>query len=529
MRPVSCHYLPVRIAAKLRPVALASVAGLATLLVTPGTALASPQPVTGSVTQVAGLNGCYTTAGSSTAGAGTCRNIRGGNGSTSIVISPDGRSAYLVGYGFHNTSGVPVLSVFRRDGSTGVLHQLAGKKGCFSRDGSSEDGAGTCTNARNLDSGDAASLTISRDGRFVYVASQFELPGNVRVGGIAVFRRSLSDGSLHQLKGKLGCLSATGQSEDGPGTCAVARELDSVSNVHITPDQKYLYASVYDAPPHSGIAIFRRSTANGTLRQLKGKDGCVTDDGTTGQSGAMVVCRAMPNLGDPWDVATPDNRFAYVPDKSHNLVQAFRRNSAGGLVPVTGKGGCVSDTGASPLGAGTCVNGRGLADVERAVLSKNKRFIYTNSFVNPAPIAVLNRSLLTGKLSQRGGTAACVSRDGTSGDTTETCRNGRALSGGYAGVLAPNGRTLYFAEYGQSGNGNGLVIFRVAPKAGGFRQLASTLGCVTADGSSEDGAGTCATARAVGGAYQVALASGGRDVYLAAYGGDGVALFHATP
>jgi hypothetical protein len=51
---------------------------------------------------------------------------------------------------------------------------------------------------------------------------------------------------------------------------------------------------------------------------------------------------------------------------------------------------------------------------------------------------------------------------------------------------------------------------------------------MTADGSSEDGAGTCAQARAIAGAYQVAIASGGRDVYVSAYYGNGVALFHAV-
>jgi hypothetical protein len=64
-------------------------------------------------------------------------------------------------------------------------------------------------------------------------------------------------------------------------------------------------------------------------------------------------------------------------------------------------------------------------------------------------------------LSQRPGPAACVSQDGTSGDTAGTCRDGRALIGGYARALAPDGRTLYFAEVlGASGAGAGLAIFR---------------------------------------------------------------------
>jgi lactonase family protein with 7-bladed beta-propeller len=485
-------------------------------------ALARGSTPLGSVKQVAGKDGCYTADGSSASGAGTCRNIRGGEGSTSLAISPGGHFAYLDAYG--QNAVVPVLSAFRRS-DDGTLHQLPGKKGCFSSDGSSEDGPNTCTNARDLDSGDATSLVVSRDGKFVYVASQLSISSD-HIGGVAIFRRNLNNGTLHQLPGKAGCVSATGGSEDGPGTCTRTRETDDTSNVHISPDQKYLYASNYDEPPHSGIAIFKRSARTGKLHQLKGQNGCITDDGTTAQSGSNVVCRKSLNLGQPWDVATPDNRFAYIPAAyGPDLVQAFKRNAKGGLVPLTGKHSCVSDDGTSP--AGPCVDGRGMFNVERAVLSKNKRFIYTNAYQAPSPVAVLNRNLNTGELSQRAGKAACISADGSSKDGPNTCRDGRALSGGYAGTLAPNGRTLYYAEYTSNVNG-ALALFRVSKKTGAFSQLAGKDGCVSADGSSEEGPGTCGKARAIEGAYQVTLGSKGRDVYVSAYHGNGVALLHAA-
>jgi hypothetical protein len=502
------------------------LAGLGALLAVPASSLAfvlASGPI-GSVHQVAGRDGCYTADAASESRANVCRNIRGGIESTTIKISPDGRFAYLVGYGNFSSPVVPpVLSIFRRDRSTGVLHQLGGTRGCFSRDGSSEEGASTCTNARDLDSGDATSIVISSDGRFLYVASQYS-PTH-EIGGIAIFRRNRTDGTLQQLSGTAGCVSATGESEDGPGTCMRAREVDSVSNLHLTPDQKYLYASTYDAPPHSGIAIFRRDVRTGRLHQLPGANGCLTNDGTTRQSSGPV-CEVVPNLGDPWDVATPGNHFAYLPDKVDHLVQAFKRNSGGGLVPLTGKGRCVSDTGTSPMGA--CVNGRGLFGVERAVLSSDQRYIYTNSFDNPAPVAVLNRNLTTGALSQRSGTAACISQDGTSGDG-EACRNGRALSGGYAGTLTSRGTTLYFAEFGEdpTKQDTGLVIFRVSETTGSFSQLGGTRGCVTPDGSSEDGAGTCGKGRAIGHAYQVTVVGRGADVYVTS-SGEGTALFHAV-
>jgi hypothetical protein len=505
--------------------------GAVAVLVAAAAALAATRPA-GSVRQVGGKNGCYTSDGSSTAGPGTCQNIRGGGEATTLTLSPDGRFAYLVGYGkFTNPQVVPVLSVFHRNAANGVLSQLPGKSGCFSRNGSSEDGPGTCTNARNLDTGDATSIVISRDGRFLYVASQLNL-NNDQIGGIAIFKRNLKTGKLRQLAGKKGCLSSDGSSEDGPGTCARAREVDYVSNLHITPDQRFLYSSAYGAYPRAGIAIFKRDLSAGTLHQLKGKNGCITGNGTTPRSGTSVVCTAMANVSNPWDIATPDNHFAYIPASTNsggvNLVQAFKRNSAGTLVPLHGKGRCVSDTGTSP--AGPCVDGRGLFRPERAVLSKNRRFLYISSYgfgdpASPSPLAVLNRNPKNGMLSERPGTAACISSDGNSGDEPgESCRNGRALTGGYAGMLSPDGTTLYFSEF----ESNALVMFRASPKTGAFHQLGGTFGCVTPDGKSEDGPGTCAKGRGINGPYQVALGSRGRDVYVTGSNANGVALFHAV-
>jgi WD40-like Beta Propeller Repeat/LVIVD repeat len=498
-----------------------------------GSARVAPAAALGSVHQLPGKNGCYTADGSSDGTPGLCRKVRGNGQASTIVIAPGGRFAYVDGYGDRTAAThaekLPVLSVFARNPGTGALTQLPGKSGCFSDSGFSQNGAHQCTKARDIGSGDATSIAISSDGRFVYVASQNETASSKAYGGIAVFSRNTRTGTLRQLPGKLGCVSASGLSNAGRHTCTAGREVDDTSSLHITPDQKYLYASNYDSPPHSGIAVFRRSPATGALVQLAGKEGCVTDNGRTLQSGSKVVCRAMPNIGAPWDVATPGNRFAYIPDRNNDLVQAFRRDSKGGLIPLKGKGACVSDSGSSPLGTNTCVQGRGLFDVERAVLSKNTRFIYTNSYSAPSPIAVLNRNVHTGLLSERSGPSACISGNGSTGDSALTCRVGRAIDGGYAGILSPDGRTLYYAEDGTgSPADSGLVIFRVSPATGAFSQLAGTAGCVTPDGSSQAGPGTCHAGRAVEGGYQVALGSGGRFLYLAASGADGVAAFRAS-
>jgi WD40 repeat protein len=515
---------------KSRRVAASAVTALAiggVLVTGSAQAIARPAAVPGSVVQVPGKHGCYTEDGSGSAGAGKCTNIRGGHDATTVTVSPDGRSAYEVGYG-----DPAVLSVFSRDTNTGVLTQLGGKAGCLSRNGASEDGPHTCTRVRDLDTGDARSITLSKDGRFVYVASQFATKSSDDLGGVAVFSRNPKTGVLRQLAGKAGCVTSDGSSNEGAGTCAAGREVDDISNVHLSPDQKFLYASNYDGQPYSGIAIFKRDPKTGKLTQLSGKEGCITSSGDTEQSKTTAICRAMPNIGNPWDVATAGNKFLYIPDEADGLVQAFRRDVKGGLKPLTGTGACVSDTGNSPLGMSTCVLGRGLHDVERAVLSANQRYLYTNAYRDPAPIAVLRIDPSTGLLSERNSTSACYSRDGTTGDSALSCRDGRDLSGGYAGVLSPDGKTLYYAEFGNGAPDAGLVIFHVNEATGGFTQLAGKLGCVSPDGSSDEGAGTCQVGAAITGAYQVGISRGGGgvyDLYVAADRSNGIDFFRATP
>ena len=82
--------------------------GAVVAMLSAATALAGSIPPAGSVHQASGKNGCYTSDGSSETGPGTCQNIRGGDGSTTLAISPDGHFAYLVGYG--GGSGVPQCS-----------------------------------------------------------------------------------------------------------------------------------------------------------------------------------------------------------------------------------------------------------------------------------------------------------------------------------------------------------------------------------------------------------------------------------
>jgi hypothetical protein len=470
----------------------------------------------GSVHQLAGKDGCYTSNGASENGPNTCRNIVGGFDNTTVTLSPDARFAYILGYGNSSSNLPSVLSIFRRRASDGTLHQLKGKAGCFSFDGSSEDGPGTCKRARDLDSGDGHSIAISDDGRFLYTAGQ----GNSNTG-VVIFKRSPRKGTLRQLRGKRGCINP-----NGAHGCAKGREVDDNSSVHISPDQKYLYATNYNSPPTGGIAVFRRSRRHGALHQLKGKDGCVTQDGTTDKTGTTKVCRSATAVGQVFEVATPDNRFVYAPNRDDDLVPVLKRSASGGLAQVPGKAGCISDTGDSQAGADTCRKGHGLDDAERVVPSKGGRFLYVEGYRDDTTsMAVLERKS-DGSLTESPGAGSCISVDGTGVDGANTCQNGRALGGGYAGDLSADGRTLYYAQY----DANSFVIVRVSPNKSTFHQLPGKLGCFSVDGSSEAGPNTCRNGRSISHDYEVTVGPGGRDVYVATEDpyGNGAALFHAV-
>lgn len=122
---------------------------------------------TGVLTQSLTRAGCISQSG----GGGLCARGRGLDEVWGITVSPDGRNLYAV------SSKVNMLSAIARNQVTGLLGQLPGRFGCFIRAG----GFG-CPEGRGLTV--AVAVTVSPDGRNVYVASE-----DIYLGSVAVFRR----------------------------------------------------------------------------------------------------------------------------------------------------------------------------------------------------------------------------------------------------------------------------------------------------------------------------------------------------
>jgi DNA-binding beta-propeller fold protein YncE len=178
---------------------------------------------------------------------GPCRSARALEGAFDVSVSPDGRNVYVAtGFDFRLdidafvTSGV---AVFRRDRSSGALRQLAGRAGCLHQVGA----RGGCADGRALEG--AASLTVSRDGRNVYIAAAVS-------NAVAILRRDPATGALRQLAGKAGCISETGTN----GTCRDGTGLWGAAAVAVPPDGRHAYAAGFFS---SAVSIFTRAPKRG--------------------------------------------------------------------------------------------------------------------------------------------------------------------------------------------------------------------------------------------------------------------------
>ena len=85
----------------------------------------------------------------------------------SAIVSPDGRNVYVGSYPNSGAGLGAGFAIFKRNTKTGALTQLSGKPGCLTTDGSSNAGAGTCTEARGLlqDGGDGIDVAITKNGK----------------------------------------------------------------------------------------------------------------------------------------------------------------------------------------------------------------------------------------------------------------------------------------------------------------------------------------------------------------------------
>jgi DNA-binding beta-propeller fold protein YncE len=363
-------------------------------------------PRAGALGQPSGAAGCV-----AAKGAFECGKAIGLNGPNSVAVSPNGRNVYVT------SRGSNAVTAFKRDRSTGALHQLPGAAGCIS--GVPLPGCATGTALLGPDV-----VVVSPDGKNVYVGSFF---GNA----VAAFARDPSTGALTQLSGSAACIA------EATSGCAPGLALGAPEGMAISDDGKSVYVATALS---SAVVVLARDPSTGMLTQPTGGSGCIVDAALTG-------CTTGLELNGANAVAvSPDDGDAYVTSLFSNSVTSFTRSpTSGNLAQKEGTTACLVW-----LRAVGCSFGRALSSPEGLVVSPDGANVYVAAFATGA-IDVLDRGSESGVVTQKAGLAGCVATRSVPG-----CTHGRALRGVSSIALSPNGRYLYSTSFGS----NAVDIFR---------------------------------------------------------------------
>jgi 6-phosphogluconolactonase (cycloisomerase 2 family) len=163
-----------------------------------------------------------------------------------LAVSPDGRELYAVSSGLE--PGTDSLVTLQRDPHSGGLRPLAGTSGCVQ----SLPGTG-CRALAGLEG--ASAITISRDGSFVYVASEVS-------GAVRGFKRNRRTGILTPLLGRGGCVSS-GNRAAGDVSCEEREpELGGARSLALSPDGRELYVAAFDP---GAVVVLSRNPKSGML------------------------------------------------------------------------------------------------------------------------------------------------------------------------------------------------------------------------------------------------------------------------
>jgi DNA-binding beta-propeller fold protein YncE len=395
-----------------------------------------------------------------------------------LVISPDGRSAYLVARSNPEAFSADALDVFDRDPTSGALTQKPGAAGCLAASG--RDGC-----ARDAVLFGAKEAIVSPDGRNVYVTTR---------AGVAAFARDATTGALTPLGGSAACLGAPAV---GTTPCQVGVGLERPDALATSPDGDEVYVTNDHRPT---IAILHRDPLTGKLSQPAGGAGCVVADRRGG------TCRGLGRRGGAITaiVATPDGGGVYVIAVAEGVtsVGIFSRQANGSLRRIGGRTGCLHKTG--PSG---CRAGHGLRLIEGIALSPDGHSLYVTSTYSSYAGAISTFTRGAGAaLSQAPGTAGCLSVNGGE------CAVDKALADVEGVAVSPDGTGVYVAGL------YGLAVLDRG-ESGALTAPAGKAACLS------DFKKLCAAAHGLEATGAVTVSPDSKNVYATSFEPGGVAIF----
>jgi DNA-binding beta-propeller fold protein YncE len=162
----------------------------------------------------------------------------------------------------------------------------------------------------------------------------------------------------------------------------------------------------------------------------------------------------------------------------------------------------------SETGAGPCADGTALVSAFSVTVSPDGSSAYAASTTSGA-VAVFDRAA-DGTLTQKSGTAGCISDTGAG-----PCVDGTALDAAASVAVSPDGRSAYVASFFS----DAVAVFDRAAD-GTLTQKPGTAGCI-----SDTGAGPCVDGTALDGARSVTVSPDGSSAYVASGSSDAVAVF----
>jgi DNA-binding beta-propeller fold protein YncE len=422
--------------------------------------------------QLPGTAGCVSDTGT----GGACADGIALSGVYALALSPDGRHLYLTSANDNS------VAVFDRNQQTRALTQKIGAAACISETGS----GGSCVDGFALVL--PAEVAVSPDGDNVYVVSFVS-------SSLTMFERNHDTGALAQNINY--CIAET-----GTDPCEDGDALDGASGLALSPDGQSIYVASFNS---DAVAIFERGDNGGFSHGFPVE--CVSEDGTAG------TCTDGKALDGAFDLAvSPDGRNVYVASYESDALAVFNRSFFGALTQSSGAAGCVSDTGTG----GECADGVALDGIRGVTVSPDGRNVYAVGEVSDS-LLIFDRDPATGALSQKAGSAGCISDTGSGG----LCADGRELDFPLDVAVSPDGRSVYALGL----TSKVVLVFDRDQATGELTQKPGKAGCISETGSGEE----CADGRALDEARKLAVTDLGPSVYVASYGSSAVDAFDRSP